>query len=158
MIFSLGATLHTVHGSFVLKGGEVRFDRATGTASGEIIVEAATGKTGNDRRDRDMHKSVLESGKHPLIVFRPDHFEGKLPPDGPSQIQVHGTFSIHGANHEMTIPAQVESTPPHLSARLRFTVPYVKWGLKDPSSFFLHVKDTVEMEIRAVGRLGVAPR
>ena len=150
--------MHTVHGSFALKSGEVHFDRATGAVSGEIVLDATTGKTGNDRRDRQMHQSVLESGKYPLIVFKPNHFDGKLPPDGPAQIQVHGIFSIHGADHEMTIPVQVETSSPHLSARLRFAVPYVKWGLKDPSTFFLHVKDTVEMEVRAVGRLGSASR
>jgi hypothetical protein len=58
----------------------------------------------------------------------------------------------------MTIPAQVEASPPHLSAKLRFTVPYVKWRMKDPSSFFLRAKDTVEIEVRAVGRLGAASR
>lgn len=150
--------MHTVHGSFALKSGEIRFDRATGAVSGEIAVDATTGKTGNERRDRDMHQSVLESDKYPLIIFRPDHFEGKLPLDGPSQIRVHGTFSIHGASHEMTLPVQVESTPPHISARLRFTAPYAKWGLKDPSTFFLRVKDSVEIEVRAVGRLGSATR
>jgi polyisoprenoid-binding protein YceI len=154
--FSLGATMHTVHGSFALKSGEIRFDRATGAISGQIVVDATTGKTGNDRRDRDMHRSVLESQKYPQIVFKPDHFEGQLPPDGSSQIQVHGAFSIHGADHEMTIPVQVEASPQHLSARLRFAVPYVKWGLKDPSTFFLRVKDTVEMEVRSVGRLAAA--
>jgi polyisoprenoid-binding protein YceI len=150
--------MHTVHGSFALKGGEVRFDRSTGAMSGEIVLDAATGKTGNDRRDRDMHTKVLESDKYPQIFFKPEHFEGKLAPEGSSQIQVHGTFSIHGADHEMTIPAQVEASPPHLSAKLRFTVPYVKWRMKDPSSFFLRAKDTVEIEVRAVGRLGAASR
>ena len=156
--FSLGAMMHTVHGSFALKSGEIQFDRTTGAVSGQIVVDATSGKTGNDRRDRDMHQSVLESAKYPLIIFKPDHFEGKLPPEGSSEIRVHGTFSIHGADHEMTIPVEVEASPPHLSARLRFAVPYVKWGLKDPSTFFLRVKDTVQMEVRAVGRLSEAAK
>jgi hypothetical protein len=32
----------------------------------------------------------------------------------------------------------------------------VKWGLKNPSNFFLHASDTVEVEIHASGRMETA--
>ncbi|HST09761.1 MAG TPA: YceI family protein, partial [Terriglobales bacterium] len=62
---TLSATLHTVHGKFLLRHGEVRFDPATGKISGEIVFDATSGKTGNEGRDRKMHKDVLESSKFP---------------------------------------------------------------------------------------------
>src|SRR6266581_5939 len=74
--WSLGTTFHTVHGSFALKKGTLRLDPATGKASGEIIVDAASGKSGNDSRDKKMHKEVLESGRYAEVVFRPDRVEG----------------------------------------------------------------------------------
>src|SRR5271169_2614080 len=59
--FTLGDVLHTVHGSFNLKTGQVRFDPATNAISGEIVVDAASGHTGSVGRDRKMHKEILES-------------------------------------------------------------------------------------------------
>src|SRR5271157_17087 len=45
--FTLGGTGHTVHGTFNLKNGEVRYDPASGKASGEIVFDASSGQTGN---------------------------------------------------------------------------------------------------------------
>ena len=59
--FTLTDVLHTVHGSFQLKRGDLRFDPATGKASGELVVDAASGDSGSGARDRSMHKNVLES-------------------------------------------------------------------------------------------------
>jgi polyisoprenoid-binding protein YceI len=149
--YTVEATLHTVHGSFDLKRGQVHFNPSTGAISGEILVDATTGQSGNDGRDRKMHKEVLESMRYSEIVFRPDRIEGNVAPQGPSAIQVHGTFSIHGTDHEITLPVQVEMAPNRWNAAARFPIPYVKWGLKNPSTFVLHVSQTVEIDIQASG-------
>jgi hypothetical protein len=60
-------------------------------------------------------------------------------------------FSIHGAEHEITIPVQVEMSPGQWSANSHFTVPSVKWGMKNPSTFVLRVDQSVEVEIHASG-------
>ncbi len=151
--FTLSSVLHTVHGSFQLKQGTVRFDPANGQASGEVVVDARSGETGNSGRDSKMHKTVLESAKYPQIVFRPDRIEGAFPAEGSAMLQVHGTFSIHGADHEMTIPIEVQRETDQISATMRFRVPYIQWGMKNPSTLFLRVSDTVDMEVHAIGRL-----
>lgn len=150
---TLGATFHTVHGAFKLKRGTVRIDPATGKASGEVVVDATSGDTGNDSRDSRMHKNILESAKYPDIVFRPDHFEGKLPAEGSATLQVHGIFSIHGADHEITIPVQAQMKSDQVSVTMQFSVPYLKWGMRNPSTFVLRVSDKAEIEIRAAGRI-----
>ena len=147
--FKLSATLHTVHGSFKLKRGAVRFDPATGRISGELVVDAASGASGDDERDRRMHKDILESAKYPDIVFTPDHVEGTIAPEGVSQIQVHGIFRIHGAAHEITLPVEVRLANGHASVKTSFSIPYVKWGMKNPSTFLLRVGDKVEIEAAA---------
>src|SRR6476646_7260108 len=63
--FTLGDVLHTVHGTFKLKRGAVKFDSATGSASGEIVVDVASGNSGNSGRDKRMHKEILESVRYP---------------------------------------------------------------------------------------------
>ena len=53
--FTLSDVLHTVHGTFKLKNGTVRFDPATGAASGLVVVDTTSGDSGSQARDRKMH-------------------------------------------------------------------------------------------------------
>jgi polyisoprenoid-binding protein YceI len=144
--FKLSATLHTVHGTFKLKHGAIRFNPATGKISGEVVVDATSGNSDNDKRDRRMHTDILESAQYPEIVFTPDRVDGSVAPQGASRIRVHGLFRIHGAAHEITIPVQVQMRNGKASATTSFTIPYVMWGIKNPSTTFLHVGDKVEIE------------
>jgi polyisoprenoid-binding protein YceI len=103
---TLGALLHTVHGTFKLKDATVRFDPASGRASGQIEVDVKSGATGESARDRQMHDNVLESNRFPEAVFSPDRVKGRLAPRGESEVEVHGSLRIHGEEHEMTILRQ----------------------------------------------------
>jgi polyisoprenoid-binding protein YceI len=150
--FTLADVLHTVHGNFLLKRGNLRFDAVTGKASGELVVDAASGASGSGARDRNMHNNVLESARYPEIVFRPDRLEGKVTLQGTSHVGLHGMFSIHGAEHEITLPAVVENDDGQYAATMTFAVPYVQWGMKNPSTLFLRVSDKVEITIHTVAR------
>jgi polyisoprenoid-binding protein YceI len=145
--FTLGATLHTVHGSFRFKRGAIRYDPSSRAASGEILVDAPSGATGNDSRDRKMHKEILESQRFPDIVFRPDRVEGRLAPLGVSQIEVHGVFSVHGSGHELRAPVEVRVSGGQYAITARFSIPYLKWGMKNPSTLFLRVDDHVDITL-----------
>src|ERR1700683_3195973 len=70
--FTVSDTLHTVHGTFKLKRGSIRFDPETGKASGEIVIDVPSGASGSGMRDKRMHKDILESQKYPEAVFVPD--------------------------------------------------------------------------------------
>jgi polyisoprenoid-binding protein YceI len=148
--FTVGDVLHTVHGSFALKHGELQLQPA-GKLSGEIVVDATSGNSGSGMRDRKMKKEVLESARYPEIDFRPDRFDGDVAQQGKSSVMVHGMFSIHGTAREITVPAQVERDGDHWTANVHFTVPYAKWGMKNPSTLFLKVSDTVEIDLSAAG-------
>ena len=149
--WTLESTVHTVHGSFAFKKGNLRLDTSAGKASGEIIVDAASGSSGNDGRDKKMHKDVLESGKYGEIIFRPDHVEGKIAPQGVFTVQVHGLFLLHGREHELTVPVRVEFDGDHWTGSAKFSVPFIDWGLKNPSNFFLRVNHSVEIELELKG-------
>jgi polyisoprenoid-binding protein YceI len=149
--FTLGDILHTVHGSFNLKSGIVHFDPATTKISGEILVDAASGHSGSEGRDKKMHGDVLESARYPDIAFRPDRVDGRVATIGASVVQLHGMFVIHGTEHEITIPVRVEMSPGQWTATSHFAVPYVTWGMKNPSTFVLRVDRSVDIDIQASG-------
>ena len=148
--FTLGDVLHTVHGSFKLNRGFIQFDSATGKATGNFIVDAGSGDSGSNARDSRMKKNILETDKYPNIEFRPDLVRGSMKQDGPSHLDVHGTFRIHGGDHELTVPVDVQREKGQITIRTHFDVPYVDWGMKNPSTFVLRVEKTVRIDITGV--------
>lgn len=151
--FTLEATGHDVHGGLAVKSGRIAFDPATGEASGEIAIDLGSAETGNGSRDKTMHKEVLEDGKYPLAVFRAEKVRGTLAPSGPSQITLDGTLSFHGADHKMSLPAKVNVQNGHLEAETQFPIPFIEWGLHDPSIAFLRVAKVVSVKVKAQGIL-----
>jgi polyisoprenoid-binding protein YceI len=151
--WTLGSTLHTVHGTFALKRGEVSFDPSSGNASGEIVADAASGESGNESRDKKMHREILESGRYSDIVFRPSRVEGKVSAGGTSSVQLHGVFVLHGAQHELSVPIQTELSGNHWRGSAKFSIPYIQWGLKSPNTFLLKADPAVEIELEMSGTL-----
>jgi polyisoprenoid-binding protein YceI len=154
--FTLPDVVHTVHGSFTLKRGSIRFDPATGQAAGELVVDAASGESGSAMRDRRMRQNVLEADRYPDIVFRPGRVRGRMAPQGSSQVELRGIFLIHGREHQVVMPVQVEWSGGQYTATAHFTIPYVQWGMKNPSTLFLRCSDKVDIAIRTVARPAVA--
>jgi polyisoprenoid-binding protein YceI len=152
--FTLGATLHEVHGHFQLKNGSIHFDPANGKASGIIIADATSADTGNKSRDHKMHSQVLESGKFPEITFSPNKISGSVALQGSSTVQMEGIFRLHGDDHPMVLTVPVQVSGSTATASTRFIVPYVAWGLKNPSTFLLHVSDKVQVEVNITGHVG----
>ncbi len=126
---------------------EIHFDPESSKASGEVVVDATSGESGSGARDSRMHKNVLESQKYPEVSFAPDHVEGKVELAGTSSVNLHGIFKIHGAAHEITVPVEVTAKENRLTANIKFEVPFVAWGMKDPSTFILKVSKSVEIDV-----------
>lgn len=151
--WTLGATAHTVRGTFNVKNGELVFDLAAGKVTGEVVALATSGASGNAGRDEKMHKQVLESRKFADIVFRLDRFEGKISPAGKSLVQLHGMLALHGAEHEMAVSTEAEINGSDWTGSTKFSVPYVAWGLKNPGNFFLRVSKSVDVDLTLAGKL-----
>lgn len=150
--FTLKTSLHTVHGTFRLKSGKVSFDPLTGRVSGLLVVDATSGESGNSGRDAKMHKDILESRTYPEITFAPVGVEGTVQMQGDSQVQVKGTFRLHGQDHDIAIPVEVRISGSDFILDTTFSVPYLSWGLKNPSTFILRASDTVQVSVHAVGQ------
>ncbi len=151
--WTLGSSLHTVHGTFALKKGSMQVDLVTGKASGEIVADATSGKSGNDGRDRKMHKEVLESGRFGEVIFRPDSITGKLDTHGQSTVQMHGILVLHGNEHELAVPVQANIAGDHWTGNAKFNVPFIDWGLKNPSTWLLRVEHSVMIDLELKGTI-----
>jgi len=151
--FTVDSTLHTVHGSFKLKPGSIQFDPAGGPASGQLAVDASSGDSDSKSRDHKMTTEILEAEKFPEIIFTPQQMKGTLAATGRSQFQLEGVFTLHGQAHPMTLEVNADVQGNSVSADTTFMVPYIQWGLKNPSVLFLKVSDKVQIHIHAVGQL-----
>jgi polyisoprenoid-binding protein YceI len=152
--WKLSAGLHTIHGTFKLKSGEFLFNPKTGLAEGEILVDATTGQSGNAARDKRMQDEVLESNRYPAVFYHPTKIKGPFKAgEGTQDLTGEGTFNIHGADHPLELPLKVQISADTVTATTRFTVPYVEWGMKNPSRFLLRVGKQVEVEVTAKGTI-----
>jgi polyisoprenoid-binding protein YceI len=154
--FTLGATLHTVEGRISLASGSLDLERESGAVSGEIVVDATSADTGNDSRDEDMHTKVLMSDTYPRIVVRPERLAGEVAEQGTSQVKLTGRMELAGTSHQLTVPLDVTVDGTSFSATAEFTVPYVEWGLEDPSKFLLRVDKVVDVTVTTQGTIAAA--
>jgi len=150
--YRVDSTLHTVHGTFTLKDGStLYFDPSTGKAGGEVAVYAASGDSGNSSRDKRMHKEILETDKYPELVFRPRQIEGTVMPSGTSEVKLSGVMLIHGGEREIVAQVHAELAGDQWKGTAKIEVPYIQWGIKDPSNWLLKVKPVVNVEIEMMG-------
>lgn len=148
-------TLKTTHemvvGSFHVQSGSIEFDRGTPKMSGSVVVLAASGDTGNGSRDKKMKKDILEVEQHGTVSFEPQAYTGDLAGSGDSNLQVSGIFTLLGMPHVITVPMQVHLEGTKANAKAHFVVPYVQWGLKNPSFMFWKAEDDVAIDLDLVG-------
>ena len=149
--WTLTDPLHTVHGTFALKGGLITIDPVTETAQGEVVVDVTSGQSGSRARDSHMQKDVLESAKFPQAIFHPEKVIGTMRPGMSQNVTVKGTFTIHGKDHPLDLTMGIQITGTNVVATTHFAVPYVAWGMKDPSNFVLHVQKQVDVDVVARG-------
>jgi polyisoprenoid-binding protein YceI len=150
---TLNTTHEVVNGSFHIQAGSIEFDRSVPRMSGTIAVLAGSGKTGNDSRDKRMNKEILKVDQYTGISFAPKTYTGTISPSGDSTVQVSGVFTLLGTPHDLTIPMQVHIDGLKATARAKFVVPYVQWGLKNPSFLFWKAEDKVAIELSLAGTL-----
>ncbi len=151
--FRVKASGHDIEGTVAFAHGQVRFDPDTGAASGEVTIDVRRAQTGNRLRDWEMHRSVLEIERFPVAVFRPNRLRGWLSPAGASELVLEGLLVLHGAEHTVSFPVKATRDGDSVSAEAVFEVPYVSWGLHDPSFLFLRVAPSVAVTVKTEARI-----
>lgn len=81
-----------------MKGGELTDVR------GWVEAPVRTLATGNQRRDRDLNKS-MDSEKYPVIRFELSRVAAPQSLGDSVDVALHGRFIIHGVTHDVTVPA-----------------------------------------------------
>ena len=150
---TLKTTHELVSGAFHVQSGSIEFDRGAPKMSGSVVVLAGSGKTGNGSRDKKMYKDILEVEQHATISFEPKTYTGVIAPSGDSTLQVTGTFTLLGAPHQIAIPILIHLEGATASAKAHFVVPYVQWGLKNPSFLFWKADNDVAIDLVLTGQL-----
>jgi polyisoprenoid-binding protein YceI len=150
---TLNTTHEVVHGTFHIRSGSIEFDRSNPKMSGSVAVLAGSGKTGNDSRDKKMNKDILKVDQYTTVSFAPKTYTGTIAPSGDSTIQVSGVFTLLGNPHDLTIPMQIHMDGSKATARAQFVVPYVQWGLKNPSFMFWKAENDVAIDLSLVGQV-----
>ena len=150
---SLKTTHEVVNGTFHIQSGSLEFGRSAAKISGSVVVLAGSGKTGNGTRDKKMNKDILEVEQHATVSFEPKSYAGAIAPSGNSTIQVTGIFTLLDTPHEITIPILVHIEGTTATAKAHFVVPYIQWGLRDPSFLFWKADKDVAIDLFLTGRL-----
>ncbi len=149
----LNTTHEVVNGTFLVQSGSIDFDRTASHISGIVIVAAGSGKTGNDSRDKKMNKDILKVDQFATVTFAPKTYNGMIAASGDSTIQVSGVFTLLGTAHDLTIPMQIHIDGSKATAKGQFVVPYLRWGLKNPSFLIWKAENEVAIDLNLVGQI-----
>lgn len=147
--FAAESTWHDFTGTAVVREGA--FDLRSGQIGGRVVVDATTLRTGNRRRDRNMHDDHMLSAAHPTISFRlltwtPD-------PTTPGAGQAEGLWSMVGSARRITVPVRIEQIQGTWRLRSTFTMRYTDWGISAPNNLVA----TMEPEVDITIDLGLRP-
>jgi polyisoprenoid-binding protein YceI len=155
--YSLDGWPHHTQGTFKLKRGVVEIDPSSGKMTGTITVDAASGDSGHSIRDKEMKSTVLEVDSFPEIIFAPHQVLSHGDPQKAFPVKVAGLMLLHGVQHPLTIDALVERDGDNLAIHSKFLVPFVQWGLHDPSILMLKVAKSVEIDLITDAHLSWMP-
>ena len=143
----------TVLGTFHVQSGAIEYGNTAKTIGGTVVVAAGSGNTGNESRDKKMDKDILDTQKYSTVTFAPKSFTGAIAPSGDSTIQVTGVITLLGTPHDIVIPMQINIEGENGTAKANFPIPYVQWGLKDPSFFVLKAQKEVDINLNLMGKI-----
>jgi polyisoprenoid-binding protein YceI len=104
------ATVGDFTGTTTTVTGEMTGGDSVPAVRGWVEAPVRTLKTGNDRRDRDLNRS-MESEKYPTIRFELTGVQLRSPVGDSVPVALQGHFIIHGVTREAMVPASIVFLP-----------------------------------------------
>jgi polyisoprenoid-binding protein YceI len=142
---------HLVEGTFKVTSGDFSLDPQSGVMQGMVTVDASSGDSNEKSRDKKMTSEQMKAQAFPSVTFAPTKLTGQVKDSGDSTGQVDGTFTLLGKEHPLTVPMAVHVEGNHFTATGSFIVPYVSWGMKDPSWFVMKMAKEVKVDLKLAG-------
>ena len=100
-----------------------------------------------------MNKDILKVDQFATVSFAPKTYNGTIAASGDSTIQVSGVFTLLGTAHDLTIAMQIHIDGSKATAKGQFILPYVQWGLKNPSFLIWKAENDVTIDLNLVGQV-----
>lgn len=148
---------HATAGDFTGTTAEISGAMTGGDNLSEVRgwVEAPVGTlvTGNDRRDRDLNKS-LESDRFPTIRF---DLAGVRPAGGTGDsvaVELLGKLTIHGISRDVTLPGSVRLRGDQVHVRSEFPLNLKDYKVGGLSKMLGMLKMYEDIEVRVDLRFG----
>jgi polyisoprenoid-binding protein YceI len=108
-------------GSTLTVAGQLQGAPQLASVQGWVEAPVNTLKTGKDRRDRDLNKS-MESEKYPVVRFELSQVEPETGTTDSLPAKLHGRLILHGITQEVTLPASLSFLEDGVRARSSFPV------------------------------------
>lgn len=137
--FKAASNLHGFHGGTDELTGFVLFDPADPvSASGEIVINADSLRSGDGKRDGKMRGEALETQTFPEIKLTMRRFaaqasDGKTPVEG----NIHGELELHGVKRNLLIPATVTPKDGKLHVEGVVGFDMQDWSIRPPRTKIL---------------------
>ena len=106
-----------------------------------------------------MHEEVLDSAAATRCsALRPERIiESKRDGDALAGGGCSTRFEVRGVSHPLALDFEGTRTGERATIHVRFDVPWVAWGLPDPSNAILRVDDVLAVDVEAKGTLAASP-
>ena len=155
--FESRAPLETFHGRTDQASGHVILDPAALGDSIQVVVvvDMASLDTGINKRNQDMRENHLETDRFPTATFRGGRLVGDhptvLPPDESVDLEVEGTFTLHGVGREVrwpvTLTYSAHGARPSIRVTSQFPVTLADHEIKRPRFLFMKLGETQQVTV-----------
>jgi len=115
------ATAGDFTGTTTVASGELQGAAELALVRGWVEAPVSTLRTGNDRRDRDLQKS-MEPAKYPVLRFELDSVAAETGPSDSLAATLRGRLSLHGVTREVLLPSVLSFLTDGVRVRSDFPV------------------------------------
>ena len=98
--------------------------------AGSLVVVDKVSDSDRNKIETTMRQEVLETEKHPEIVFRSTRVEGTKIQEGQYQVKIWGDLTLHGVTRSIVIGSAVSFASDHLRARGSFAINQSEYNIK----------------------------